>query len=57
MSLIIIISRGFAVQFFYYKPIFAKLEQTENGSGSWSSGHPSTRISTPQAALERSTSF
>ena len=36
---------------------WAKLEQTENGSSSWSSGHPSSRTSSPQAALERSTGF
>ena len=36
---------------------WAKLEQTENGSGNWSSGHPSSRTSTPPTALERSTGF
>ena len=36
---------------------WAKLEQTENGSVSWSSVHPSTRTLSPQAALERSTGF
>ena len=40
-----------------FKAPWAKLEQTENGSGNWSSGHPSSRTSTPQAALERSTGF
>ena len=36
---------------------WAKLEQTENGSGSWPSGHPSTQTSPPQATLERSMGF